>query len=97
MAEMTPLERAARALPDWEYAACPDDNPDCPGGLACPKNQMEAARAVLLAIREPSDRMQSDGAFQLFRGVRITEDDLTTARQAWRAMIAAALDDIPAP
>lgn len=45
----------------------------------------------ILVPREPSGHMLSDGAFQIFRGERITEDDLDSARRVWRAMTKAAL------
>ena len=51
------------------------------------------ARAAIEAMREPSDAMISDGAFQIFRGERITEDDLAAAKRVWRGMTAAALNE----
>lgn len=85
---MTPLERAARTLPDWEFAPCPDENPDCPGGLSCPKNATGAARAVLQAIREPSAAM-----FAGARGVDVVDADTPLTGAYWRAMIDAALEE----
>lgn len=50
-------------------------------------------RAVLEAIREPTDHMLSDGAFQIFKGERITEDDIHAAKRVWRAMTKTALSE----
>lgn len=89
---MTPIERAARAVQKaW------DDGSDAACGLPpiefSEAEAMHLARAVLQAIREPSDHMLSDGAFQVFRGERITEDDLDAAKRVWRAMTNAALSE----
>jgi len=51
------------------------------------------ADAVLDVLAEPTERMLSDGAFQIFRGQRITSDDLDAARRVWRAMCKAMLAD----
>lgn len=84
---MEPLERAARALCEL------DNNP--PGatmdGKPLWRDYLPEVRAVLEAITEPSQSMVSDGAFQIFRGQRITDEDLASARRVWRRMIHAAL------
>jgi len=85
----TPLHRAARALMKSQSGV--DDfealDDEMQAGL------LDDVRAVLEAVKEPSKRMQSDGAFRIFRGERITEDDLSIARHAWRAMIDATLSE----
>ena len=63
------------------------------GGVITGEAALDLAGAVLQAIREPSQHMLSDGAFQIFRGERITEDDLAAAGRVWRAMTEAALDE----
>lgn len=72
---MTPFTRATAAV--LAEIACGEEN------------ARHVVRAVLGAIREPDARMLSDGAFQVFRGERIAEDDIESARRVWRAMIAA--------
>lgn len=92
---MTPLERAARALArrscspggeaqfpyvsadEWEEKNWPD--------------HMPAARAVLEAIREPSEGMREQGAGQLFGSA--SDDWGDDARLVWQAMIDAALSE----
>lgn len=82
---MTPIEKAARAVAEYAARRLPpaDSAATCEG----------IARAVLQAIREPSEGMLSDGAFQIFRGERITEDDLDSAKRVWRAMTSRALTE----
>lgn len=99
---MTPIERAARAL---ARRACP------PGGEAqFPyvsadeweakhwPDHVAAARAVLTAIREPSDVMVREGCLADFPGGRYGEPTFTEAQIGkddapviWQAMIDAAL------
>lgn len=43
--------------------------------------------AILAELKEPDQRMESDGAFQIFRGERIAKDDLAAARRVWRGML----------
>lgn len=50
----------------------------------------KTARAVLAVMREPTDHMVSDGAFQIFAGQQITETDMASARRVWRAMLSRA-------
>ncbi len=56
-----------------------------------------SADAALDALREPDEGMVSDGAFQIFRGERITADDLDAARRVWRGMISRAASAEPVP
>lgn len=87
---------AARALcecqgldPDFRSGGsvfAPDVN-KIGGGPANWEVMVPAVRAVLQAIEDPSDRMISDGAFQIFQGEHITEIDSYRAKAVWKAMI----------
>lgn len=75
---MTPLERAARALAESDYP--PDPRPDEWRQL------LPAVRAVLIAIREPSDGMVKAGQAHIY----VMKDEVA---EAWQAMIDAALSE----
>lgn len=74
---MSLLERIARAISDASHLP-PDD-------------QAQAALEAMISEGAISERMNSDGAFQLFTGERIDEHSLTLARQCFRAMVKASI------
>lgn len=86
---MSPLEQAARALMR-HHELDPDVFVGMHGGYG---DFLDGARAVLQAIGQPSERMLSDGAFQIFKGERITEDDIDAAKRVWRGMLSAAISE----
>lgn len=98
MAEQSPLERAARALSeangvDPDYI---DEGADEPYW----KCLVEDARAVLMAVREPSEAMLPDPHntdTALYRAARLMEDESVSTAEAaaamWQAMIDAALNE----
>lgn len=98
---MTPIKRAARAIlsGEFEYLPCPDGNPDCSGGISCPKNAEDAVRAVLASIREPSEAiMKPDSLFSHFyHDADGMEDNAyfepEEAKRCWKAMIDAMLEE----
>lgn len=92
---MTPLERATQAIltGQFEYLGCPDENPDCSGGISCPKNAKEAARAVLTAIREPSEAMLAKGGHNGPWDAFAAPDEKDNARDVYLAMIDALLEE----
>lgn len=49
---MRMIEKVAEGLGGWEFATCADENPDCPGGMACPKNTHRMARGAVESIRD---------------------------------------------
>jgi hypothetical protein len=77
---MTPIERAASALSEA-------------GGAANWEHALEYARAVLRAVREPSDIMRLVGGYTQKYGE--TEEE-RYAYAIWQAMIDAALEEGPA-
>jgi len=83
---MTPLERAARALVD-NY---PLDGGESP--LAW-QEVLPVARAVIVAIREPSEGMLEAA----YRDLNLSREDADTPdveiTRAWRAMIDALLEE----
>lgn len=82
---MTPLERAARdvaAITGTHCAGCQTEHS---------WDAEEIVRAVLLAIREPSEGMKSAGAENLFGSASENWGD--DARQVYRAMIDKALEE----
>lgn len=99
---MTPLERAARAL-------CTDRDPGDtsggphPSGTWIEKGEawwtgyVDQARAVLEAIREPSEGMVKEGAYQIPCGQGVEEGppNASDAKDCWQAMIDAALSEKP--
>ncbi len=86
---MTPLERAGKAALS---AVCSVLSDDVDLGL---KEQAVIARAVLQAIREPSEIMAFHGRQTIARGnrLRIRSEKAT---DVWQAMIDAALAEPPA-
>jgi hypothetical protein len=90
---MTPIERAIAALGD---VIMKTDGGSCHMAGWFDREELDGiVRVVIAAIREPSEGMVSDGAFQIFRGERITEDDLASARRVWRGMHKRLLADAP--
>lgn len=84
---MSPIERAvAAAERELGVVEAVDASPSV-------LRRMQAERIVraVLQAAEPSDRMLSDGAFQIFRGERITVDDIDSAKRVWNAMRRTAL------
>lgn len=94
---MTKIERAARAMADklkaeeGAYIGVEVDGRLTFDGSI---DLQGVVHAVIAAIREPSEGMVSDGAFQIFQGERITEQDLAAARRVWRAMTSRLVKDI---
>lgn len=80
---MTPLERAARAICEAEGL---DPNARNPLGHANWTSYISAARAVLLAIREPSDAMREQGYYEIAYGEN-------GAKAIWQRMIDVALEE----
>lgn len=90
MAEMTPLERAARALYRTD-----DFDPHQFGEDRLWPDLVDYVRLVLHAIREPSEAMLDAGS-EIVRSVRQAESDFAVqddAKSAWRSMIDAALEE----
>lgn len=92
---MTPMERAARTL--WEVLGRPSKSESiAPGDTAAERDWerfLPHARAVLQAIREPTDDMTQAGA-AIVRNVHVEESDAAFASDAantWRFMVDAAL------
>ncbi len=89
---MTPLERIARALFRADYPEYVDDNLEIEELGMIPYERrhlyyVEAARAVLQAIREPSEAMNNAGMTEA------DKDSFGVAVQPiWRAMVDAALE-----
>ncbi len=87
---MTPIERAAQAMhasaqPEWPW-----DDPDC---APLRKIYRDAARAMIAALREPSDEMNEAGA-EITSNVGQSESRYAyqdDAANTWRSMIDAAL------
>lgn len=77
---MTPLERAKQAVSN-EVVEPIDD-----------WKAGEIVRAVLLAIREPSEGMKTAGAYQLNEGAHL-DASLKDVAFAWQIMIDAALEE----
>lgn len=75
--EQSPLERAAKALADSHL-------------LVSDGHYTAAARAVLMAIREPSEAMQMQGRAVM---PELDEPLLDDATNCWQAMIDAALTE----
>jgi len=101
---MTPLERAARAL--WVENGRPYHMDEPSPSMAVPEQRPDwqrfvpQARAVLMAIREPSEAMVQawlDAPLDLPEGVSFEAPaeiiDPYHARSDWRAMIDAALEE----
>lgn len=84
----SPLQRAAEAVSIRIETHCPSCQVQLPGDAE------DIARAVILAIREPSKEMAEAGFVDenCPNGVLITEGD---AEAVWRAMIDAALSEQP--
>jgi hypothetical protein len=87
---MTPLERAARALEKQLFKRItaierPVNGARYPITISGPMDMQEAVRAVLTAIREPSDVM-------LDRAYNHMEANGCDPRFAWEAMIDAMLE-----
>lgn len=88
---MNPIERAAQAMhasaqPEWEWT-----DPDC-GPLR--KIYSDAARAMILSLREPDESMTEAGA-EIVRHIGPSESDVayrSDAADVWRLMIDAALE-----
>jgi hypothetical protein len=92
----TPLERAARALTAQYVRDCA--NPELDGVLRGykwdsrlftkteRKSALRSAGLMLMALREPSERMVGEGRVVLLEGERKTTE-------AWQAMIDAALGE----
>ncbi|WP_260581169.1 hypothetical protein [Sphingopyxis sp. PET50] len=94
---MTPLERAARALcladgldPDRKFKSSDWSEGTAPHEFAW-HEYLPKARAVLTAIREPSEGMREAGAGQLFGAA--SDDWGEDAKKVWVAMIEAALTE----
>lgn len=86
----TPLECAARAVAKRNYPSASDADID-----EMWEGWVEDARAVLTALREPSDAM-TDAGSQIIRHVGLEESDYAHASDAanvWRFMIDAALGE----
>lgn len=85
--EMTPLERAARAIykfgDNGPYTLAEEDEQW--------HHHVDYARAVLWAIREPSEATIEAGGSRLFAGSKEKADALAT--ETWQAMIDAALEE----
>ncbi|MET0240868.1 MAG: hypothetical protein ABW184_13340 [Sphingobium sp.] len=87
---MTMIERAAQAMhasaqPEWPW-----DDPDCEG---LRRIYRDAAKAMILSLREPTLAMQEAGA-EIVRNVRDTETEeafQSDAANIWRLMIEAAV------
>lgn len=90
---MTPLERAARALASWDLGLTGDEQVDRQrfGEMLgsrqhvvtlCWKEKLEQVRAVLNAIREPSEGMVQAGT---------ADGDWPHSHETWQAMIDALL------
>lgn len=99
---MTPLERAARAIFRADYPDHVDANFDIDesGMVMWEKRRLwyrDAARAVLTAIREPSEGMVGEGAYQIPCGQGVDEGppNARDAKDCWQAMIDAALSETP--
>lgn len=90
MTEQSPLERAARAVFATDYPDYVSDGEILESGMAMWEKRhvwyLEAARAVLMAIRKPTKRMMFEG--ESYSGPR--EFDL---RLAFTAMIDTALGE----
>lgn len=88
---MTPLERAARALfkrDPGPYGDCVDWAIEQDFGWC---DRVDDARAVLQAIREPSEHAMDCGAYRL-PGIDAAAKQ-AKARDVYRAMIDAALEE----
>lgn len=85
---MTPLRKMARALAkDQSGCDCFDDlEPEAQEALR------ENVRAVLGAIREPSEEMKGDGALRIYR-VSQSLGTIAQAEGAWQAMLDTALSE----
>lgn len=91
---MTPLERAAMALYARSYRAkLPGPPPPAWSALSRRDRDgfAEAARAVLQAIREPSEAMTKAGSAVL-PGIPRPQTEMDS-ELAWQAMIDAALEE----
>ena len=88
---MTPLERAARAL----YRSAPHDfDPNQMGEDATWPDLIEHVRAVLTAIREPSEAMISESHTTQGEHWFATEEYAAEyVREDWARMIDAALNE----
>jgi hypothetical protein len=89
----SPLERAARAL----YQSAPHDfDPNQMGEDATWPDLVPQARAVIAAIREPSEGMKLDGHIALMDQFGIEGYKVPKGAEwsAWRAMIDAALTEV---
>ncbi|HEX7853598.1 MAG TPA: hypothetical protein VF503_07885 [Sphingobium sp.] len=93
---MNPIERAARAMHESAQPQWPWDDPDCE---PLRRIYREAARAMILSLREPTDAMRSAGS-ELTRFVSAEESDEAyrgDAANIWRFMIDAALEENVTP
>ncbi len=102
---MTPLERAAQAIDSvWvrktgpsEYIVLHDGEPA--SGTATTPQALDhelnivRARAVLQAIREPSERMAREGAYAIPAREEEGPTNPGDARDCWETMIDAALEE----
>jgi hypothetical protein len=93
---MTPLEKAARALAKVQSGTDEWDAYD----QAFQETLIEAVRAVLQAIREPSEVMVEAGAVDVYSQTyadhmesEVREDDRRIAQNVWCEMIDAALTE----
>lgn len=93
---MTPLERAARALckshledPD-EVVSTLGENPGTP--IYAWQDRVHDARAVLTAIREPSEAMIASGNEQMDVDPELGHNE-ATPESIWRTMIDAMLEE----
>lgn len=88
---MTPLERAAR---DLAKALGGDFDESLGGEIEWKEDYMNAVRAVLLAIREPSEGMVKSFVDQALHGDVLSHGGWQGyAKDQWRAMIDKALEE----
>ena len=93
MAEKTPLERAAQAVAEGVAYRWEDGSWMVEGGRMNDANFTEIARAVLTAIREPSEVMSEAGG-EFCENHNCHKDDMACdAHDCWQAMIDAALEE----
>lgn len=92
---MTPLERAARAAQEADGAyAYESGNWMKEGGLVTDSHWKDIARAVLEAIREPSEGMKDEAAGRFTVHEHWQEADVVvSADVVWQAMIDVALKE----
>lgn len=95
---MTPLERAARAL--YQRLGTEIADPENGGEDERWPEFVDDARAVLQAIREPSEAMlpdPHDTSTPIYQAARLIDDDAASSadvfRSAWQAMIDAAMEE----